>query len=64
MADLDARSIRVTRHDSTVHLQGHVPSLTALQTALHAAATAPGVTTVESEIVVRLEGESDGDLAE
>ena len=64
MADLDARSIRVTRDDNTVHLHGHVPSLTALRTALRAAATAPGVTTVESEIVVRLEGESDGDLVE
>ena len=64
MADLDARSIRVTKHDSTVHLHGDVPSLTALQTVLHAAAKAPGVTTVESEIVVRLEGESNGDPVE
>jgi len=51
-ADLYVRSIRVTMNNSTVHLQGHVPSLAALQTALHAAETAPGVTAVESEIVV------------
>jgi osmotically-inducible protein OsmY len=51
-ADLYARSIRVTLNNSTVHLQGHVPSLAALQTALHAAETTPGVTAVESEIVV------------
>ena len=52
MADLHARSIRVTMNDNTVHLQGHLPSLAALETALHAAETAPGVTAVESEIVV------------
>lgn len=52
MADLHARSIRVTMNDNTVHLHGHLPSLAALQTALHAAETAPGVTAVESEIVV------------
>jgi osmotically-inducible protein OsmY len=51
-ADLHARSIRVTMSDSTVHLHGHLPSLAALQTALHAAETAPGITAVESEIVV------------
>jgi osmotically-inducible protein OsmY len=51
-ADLHARSIRVTMNNSTVHLHGHVPSLAALQTTLHAAQTAPGVTAVESEIVV------------
>jgi osmotically-inducible protein OsmY len=62
MPDLNARSIRITMNDSTVHLHGHVPSLAALQTALHAAETAPGVTAVESEIVVTLEGESTGDL--
>jgi osmotically-inducible protein OsmY len=43
MADLDARSIRVTMNDGTVHLHGHVDSLAALQTALHAAETAPGL---------------------
>ena len=38
-----------------VHLHGYVPSLAALQTALHAAETAPGVTAVESEIVVTVQ---------
>jgi osmotically-inducible protein OsmY len=52
LADLHARSIQVTMNDSTVHLHGHVPSLAALETALHAAETAPGVTAVESKIVV------------
>jgi osmotically-inducible protein OsmY len=50
--DLHARSIRVTVDNSTVHLHGHLPSLAALQTALQAAKTAPGVTAVVSEIVV------------
>lgn len=52
MGDLFAHSIRVTMNDSTVHLHGRLPSLAALQTALHAAETSPGVTAVESEIVV------------
>jgi osmotically-inducible protein OsmY len=51
-ADLHARSIQVTMSDSTVHLQGHLPSLAALHTVLHAARTAPGIKAVESEIVV------------
>ena len=51
-AVLHARSIRVTMNDGTAHLQGHVPSLAALRIALHAAEAAPGVTAVESEIVV------------
>jgi osmotically-inducible protein OsmY len=51
-ADLHARSIRVTMNDDTVHLHGHLPSLAALQTALRAAETAPGIKAVESEIVV------------
>ena len=51
-ADLHARSIRVTMNDNTVHLHGHLPSLAALQTALRAAETAPGIKGVESEIVV------------
>jgi osmotically-inducible protein OsmY len=51
-ADLHARSIRVTMNGSTAHLSGHVPSSAALQTALHAAETVPGVTAVDSEIVV------------
>jgi hypothetical protein len=36
-------------------LHGHVPSLAALQSALHAAETAPGVTAVESEIVLTIQ---------
>jgi osmotically-inducible protein OsmY len=55
MAELDAPSIRVTVNAGTVRLGGHVDSLAALQTALHAAETAPGVTAVESEIVVTLQ---------
>ncbi len=51
-AHLHARSIRVTINNSTAHLHGHVPSLAALQIALHAAKTAPGVTAVENEILV------------
>jgi osmotically-inducible protein OsmY len=51
-ADRHARSIRVRMDDSTAHLSGHVPSLAALQIALQAAQTAPGVTAVDSEIVV------------
>jgi osmotically-inducible protein OsmY len=51
-ADLHARSIRVTMNNSTAHLYGHVPSLAALQIALHAAENVPGVTAVDSEIVV------------
>ncbi len=51
-ADLHARSIQVRMNDSTAHLSGHVPSLAALQIALRAAETAPGVTAVDSEIVV------------
>jgi osmotically-inducible protein OsmY len=38
--------------NSVAHLSGHVPSSAALQIALHAAETAPGVTAVDSEIVV------------
>jgi osmotically-inducible protein OsmY len=51
-ADLHARSVRVRMDDSTAHLSGHVPSLAALQIALQAAETAPGVTAVDNEIVV------------
>jgi osmotically-inducible protein OsmY len=56
-ADLHAPSIRITMNDGTVHLGGHVDSLAALQTALHAAGSAPGVTAVESEIVVTFQGD-------
>jgi osmotically-inducible protein OsmY len=47
-----ARSIRVTMSDGIAHLHGELPSLWALRTAVQAAKTAPGVTTVESRIVV------------
>jgi len=50
--DRHARSIRVEINDSVAHLSGHVPSSAALQIALNAAETAPGVTAVDSEIVV------------
>jgi osmotically-inducible protein OsmY len=53
--DLRAGAVQVSVNDSTVHLEGHVTSLAALQMALHAAETAPGVTTVESEIVVTIQ---------
>ncbi|MFZ1880211.1 MAG: BON domain-containing protein [Gaiellaceae bacterium] len=52
MADLNARSLWVTMTDGTAHLHGHVPTLAALRTVLHAAETAPGVTEVECEIDV------------
>jgi osmotically-inducible protein OsmY len=52
VADHHARSIRVTMSDGAVRLDGQLPTLEALQTALHAAEAAPGVTTVENAIVV------------
>ena len=55
VADLHAGSIRVAMNDGTVHLQGHVPSLAALESAVQAAETASGVTAVESEIVVTIQ---------
>ena len=50
--DLDGRSIRVTMNNGTAQLHGALHSMEALQTAVHAAETAPGVTAVVSEIVV------------
>lgn len=52
MADLDARSIRVTTTNGTVHLHGVVHSFAERRTAGFAAAAAPGVTDVENEILV------------
>lgn len=52
LADSIAGSIEVTLNDSTAYLRGRLPSLAALQTALHAAETTPGITAVESEIVI------------
>src|SRR5947209_1002513 len=77
-ADLHARSIRVTTNDSTAHLHGHLPSLAALQTALHAAETAPGINAGDGHARSRnrfahqrspqrmelAEGESDGKFVE
>jgi osmotically-inducible protein OsmY len=51
-AEQHARSIQVTINNGTVHLHGHLPSSAAVQTALHSAESAPGVTAVENEIVV------------
>lgn len=52
MADLDARSIWVTTSNGTVHLHGHVHSLSEKRTAGHAAASGPGVTQVKNDIFV------------
>jgi osmotically-inducible protein OsmY len=51
-ADFHARSIRVRIDNGIAHLSGHVPSFAALRVALEAAEAAPGVTAVESAIVV------------
>jgi osmotically-inducible protein OsmY len=45
-------SVRATLEDGVARLSGEVASLSALETAVHAAEAAPGVKTVESEIVV------------
>jgi osmotically-inducible protein OsmY len=52
MADLDARSIRVTAIDGRVQLHGHVHSFSERLAASRSAAGAPGVTDVDNEIVV------------
>jgi osmotically-inducible protein OsmY len=51
-AELDARSIWVTTSNGTVHLSGHVHSLHEKRVAESVAASAPGVSRVENEIVV------------
>lgn len=56
VAGLDPNLIQVTTDGSTVHLHGHVPSIAAVQAAVQAAQTAPGVTTVECELVVTIQG--------
>ncbi len=53
MADLDARSIRVTTTNGTVHLHGHVHSHAERRMAEHAAAAGPGVTRIDNEITIR-----------
>jgi osmotically-inducible protein OsmY len=50
--DVDADAVQVTMDEGIARLHGRLPSLTALQTAMKAAQTAPGVTSVESLIVV------------
>jgi osmotically-inducible protein OsmY len=52
VAGSDGRSIGATLTDSTVRLHGRISSAVALLAAIDAAKTAPGVTSVESEIVV------------
>jgi osmotically-inducible protein OsmY len=52
IADVDARSIRVQAADGTVRLTGRVQSLAERQLAERAATSAPGVQTVENELVV------------
>jgi osmotically-inducible protein OsmY len=51
-ASLDARDVRVTVHDSTAVLSGHVHSLAEERTAVSAAYAAPGITNVESHLTV------------
>lgn len=51
-ASLDARGVRVTVHDSTAVLSGHVHSLAEQRTARSAAYAAPGVARVESHLTV------------
>ena len=55
-----ADSIRATMAGGTVRLHGRVASLAALQAALDAAESAPGITAVESEVV--LSRQPDGEL--
>ena len=50
--DVDADAVQVTMEDGVARLHGRLPSVTALQAVMEAAKAAPGVTSVESEIVV------------
>jgi osmotically-inducible protein OsmY len=50
--DVDANTVQVTVDDGVARLHGRLPTVTALQAAMEAAKTAPGVMSVESEIVV------------
>jgi osmotically-inducible protein OsmY len=56
IAGLDPNLIQVTTDGSIAHLHGHVPSIAAVQAAVQAAETAPGITTVECELVVTIQG--------
>ena len=51
-AEIDARHIRVEVSDHTAKLYGHVHSLHEASAARSAAASAPGVATVESHLLV------------
>ena len=51
-AILDSRGVRVTTNGSTVSLYGSVHSADELRTARHAAYAAPGVTSVDSHLLV------------
>jgi osmotically-inducible protein OsmY len=51
-ADRYARTVRVAVSDGVAHLSGQVPSSAALQVALKAVESIPGVTAVDNEIVV------------
>jgi osmotically-inducible protein OsmY len=51
-AEVDARHIRVEVSDHTAKLYGHVHSLKEASAARAAAASAPGVATVESHLMV------------
>jgi osmotically-inducible protein OsmY len=50
--DVDADAVQVTMEDGVARLHGRLPSVTAQQAVMEAAKAAPGVTSVESEIVV------------
>jgi osmotically-inducible protein OsmY len=52
MADVDAASIAVTKSDGVVHLEGSVGSLAERRVAQRVAESAPGVATVENDIVI------------
>lgn len=51
--DLDPGSVWVTAENGTVHLHGHVHSLSQSRAAVQAAQSAPGVTHVENDLAVR-----------
>jgi osmotically-inducible protein OsmY len=50
--EAQGESVRATLTDGVARLSGQVGTLAALEKALHAAESAPGVTAVESEIVI------------
>lgn len=52
VADLDARQIRVTITNGSVHLDGHVHSLREAKTARSAVAAAPGVRRVDNRLSI------------